>query len=77
MELSKGGRPAPSTNDWVICLLRYAVLKLGGAQMLKEKLYPFAMGVLRGSVAAQAVILALNTWFDYYQPGTPGIPVTY
>ena len=68
-------------NAWgsilVACLLRFAVLKLGGAQMVKAKLYPFAIGVLLGSVAAQAVILALNTWFYYYQPGTPGIPVTY
>ncbi len=56
---------------------RLVVLKLGGARMVKKKLYPFAIGLLLGSVAAQAFILALNTWFYYYHPGTPGIPVTY
>ena len=62
---------------FVAWLLRLAVLKLGGAQIVKEKLYPFAIGILLGSFIAQAIIFMINSWFYTYQPGTPGIPVTY
>ncbi len=58
-------------------LIRFIVLKIGGAQMVREKLYPVAIGILLGSVTAQAVFFIINAWLYHYQPGTWGIPLTF
>ncbi len=64
-------------NILLAFLIRFIVLKVGGAQMVKGKLYPVAIGILLGSVIAQAVLLAINAWLYHFQPGTPGIPPTF
>ena len=62
---------------FIAFLARLIVLKVGGANMVKERLYPVAIGILLGSVVAQAVFFIINAWLYHYQPGTPGIPLTY
>ncbi len=58
-------------------LIRFLVLKLGSAQMVREKLYPAAIGILLGSVTAHAGFFIVNAWLYHYQPGTWGIPLLF
>ena len=45
--------------------------------MVREKLYPFAIGMILGSVMAHIVLFGMNAWLYFYQPGTPGIGLLY
>ena len=58
-------------------LIRFMVLKLGGAAAVREKLFPFAIGLFLGSVVANGLILAFNVWLFLYRPGLPGLPEYY
>ena len=53
----------------VALVLRWAVLRLGGAVTIREKLLPFACGLVFGSVAAFAAITLFNVWLGLNEPG--------
>ena len=57
--------------------IRFTVLKLGGAAAVREKLFPFAIGLFLGSVIANGLILALNVWLFLNRPGIHGLPGLY
>ena len=57
--------------------IRFTVLKLGGAAAVRQKLFPFAIGLFLGSVFANGVILAFNLWLFFQRPGLPGLPEFY
>ena len=51
------------------CGVRFAVLKLGGAATVREKLVPFAIGCLFGVAAAYALFLVVNGYLYFVHPG--------
>jgi hypothetical protein len=50
-------------------LLRFIVLRLGGAASVREKLMPFATGVFLASVTAYAVATLVNGYVFFFSPG--------
>ena len=53
-------------------LVRFLVLKIGGAEAVREKLFPFFVGVFLAATAVQAVFLAINTYIFFNFPGVAG-----
>jgi hypothetical protein len=52
---------------WII---RALTLKLGGAVTVREKLFPFFVGVFLASIAATILFMLVNTYLFYYHPTT-------
>lgn len=50
-------------------LIRFIVLRLGGAASVREKLLPFATGVFLASVSAYALALLVNGYVFFFSPG--------
>jgi hypothetical protein len=50
-------------------LIRFTVLKLGGAATVREKLLPFATGIVLGTLAAYVVAMAANGYVYFFNPG--------
>lgn len=50
-------------------IIRWTVLKIGGAAAVRNKLYPFFIGVLLSGVAAYLVTAILNGYLMYFHPG--------
>ena len=61
----------------VAWFIRFTVLKIGGAEAVREKLFPFFIGVFLGSLGAQLIFFLVNLWLFLYRPGIPGIPEIY
>ncbi len=53
-------------SAWVI---RFTVLKLGGAATVRKRLMPFAVGMFLGTVAAYLLFALINGWLYFYSPG--------
>jgi len=51
---------------WVI---RFAVLKLGGAATVRNKLIPFAFGIFLASIAAFGIFALINSGLYFFNPG--------
>lgn len=49
-------------------VIRFTVLKLGGAATVRKKLIPFFVGVILGALAAYVVTGMLNTWLYFFFP---------
>jgi len=55
---------------WV---LRFSVLKLGGAATVREKLLPFATGIFLGGTAAYFCYAVTVSYLKFFVPGTPSV----
>ena len=51
---------------WII---RFSVLKLGGAAVIREQLRPLAIGIVTGAVAVMALFWIINTLSHFFSPG--------
>ncbi|NLF40395.1 hypothetical protein GX586_13205 [bacterium] len=54
----------------VACALRFAVLKLGGAAAVRNRLLPFAAGLILGVTAGYLFFAVLNGYFFFFSPRT-------
>ena len=54
----------------VAALIRYTVLKLGGAVTVREKLFPFATGVFLAGVTAEGIYFLLSVSIHFAFPGS-------
>ena len=52
------------------CLVRFLVLRIGGALWVRERLIPFAFGAFLASVLVQAFLLVVNGWVSLRHPGS-------
>ena len=55
---------------FVACVVRFAVLKLGGAATVREKLLPFAAGIFLAAVAAQGFFFVVDLFLFYVADST-------
>ena len=55
-------------------MIRFAVLKIGGATTVRAQLYPFATGIFLGSALSNAIFLVINLWLFQHRPEIPSIP---
>jgi hypothetical protein len=51
-------------------LLRYGVLKLGGAKAVRERLVPAAVGILLAALLGYALYIALNGYYLFFNKGS-------
>jgi hypothetical protein len=61
----------------VACVIRFLVLKLGGAAAVREKLFPAAIGLFFGSAIAIGFVVLWNLWLFLYHPGVPSLQAVY
>ena len=54
-------------------LIRLAVLKLGGAATVREKLMPAATGIFLGGTAAYFMYAVTVSYLKFFVPGTPNV----
>lgn len=50
-------------------LVRFLVLKLGGASAVRHKLFPFAVGCVAAIVAVSTLFVLVQIWFYFFMPG--------
>ena len=55
---------------FVACVIRYTVLKLGGAATVREKLLPFSAGIFLAAIVAQGVFFIINLFLFYVADST-------
>jgi hypothetical protein len=55
------------------CLIRFAVLKLGGAATVREKLLPFATGIFLGGMTAYFFYAVTVSYLKFFVPGTKSV----
>ena len=55
------------------CLIRFAVLKLGGAATVREKLLPFATGIFLGGMTAYFIYVVTVSYLKFFVPGTKSV----
>ena len=53
----------------VAYVVRFAVLRVGGARAVRERLMPVAIGVFLGALAAHVVYIAINARYFFYHLG--------
>ncbi len=55
---------------FVACVVRFVVLKLGGAATVREKLLPFSAGIFLAAVAAQGFFFVVDLFLFYVMDST-------
>ena len=68
-------------DSWgsILCAwaMRLAVLRLGGAVSVRERLYPFAVGCVLAILAVACVVSCLHGYAYFFNPGAPKPSDTY
>jgi len=58
-------------NLLVAFIIRFTVLKLGGAATVREKLFPFFIGVFLGGVATHLIVGCIDAYLYFFHQGAP------
>ena len=60
-------------NLLVALIIRFTVLKIGGAAAVREKLFPFFIGVFLGGVATHLIVGCYDTYLFFFHQGAPRV----
>ncbi len=66
---------------WGSCLvaavIRFLVLRLGGAVTVRQKLLPFFIGVFLSAVAAHVIFGLITTYMYFFESGAVRLPLIF